>query len=255
LRIQILSDLHLEFGSAELAGTDSDVVVLAGDVGVGLRGLEWIKKQWPDRPVVYVPGNHEYYGGALPRTLEKLIAAASGTNVHVLDRAAVEIAGVRFLGATLWTDFDLLGERATAMVVAQRHVTDYKRIRVSPSFRKLSPFDTASLHSRSRRWLEAEIGCGRTRGAVIITHHAPSALSIQSEFASDPLSASYASNLSRLVAESGAALWVHGHTHHCVDYVIGGTRVVSNQRGYVDEPVEGFDPELVLEVNPSHGLR
>jgi predicted phosphodiesterase len=248
LRLHILSDLHLEFGPFPYESPDADVIVLAGDIALQANGLAWAAGARAGRPVVYVPGNHEYYGASIPRLTEKLKAAGRAYGIHVLDREVVEIQGLPFLGTTLWTDFELFGDRAAGMAAAQNAVTDYRRIRVSPSFRRLRPLDTAGMHLGSRRWLQREIAAGTTRHAIIVTHHAPSRLSLSSQELSDPLSSSDASNLDHLVQESGAALWVHGHTHHCVDYSIGTTRVVSNQRGYADEPVAGFHPGFVLDV-------
>lgn len=248
MRALVLSDLHLEFGLPTFGLGPADVVVLAGDIDVGIRGVEWAAQESAGRPVVYVPGNHEYYTHAVPRLIEKLRRAAGSAPVHVLDGDSVTIGGVRFLGATLWTDFELMGDRQVAMSAALETVTDYRKIRVAPSFRRLRPSDTASMHGRFRRWLEAEIEAGRTEGAVIVTHHAPSPRSLAPASATDLVNASYASDLEDLVASSRAALWIHGHTHHCVDYGIGMTRVVSNQRGYVDSPVPGFEPGLTLDL-------
>ena len=84
---------------------------------------------------------------------------------------------------------------------------------------------------------------------VIVTHHAPSLRSISPVFDQDLLNAAFASALDEMVAASEVPLWVHGHTHHCVDYRIGNTRVVSNQRGYPQEAVPGFNPRLVLVLD------
>jgi predicted phosphodiesterase len=248
LRILILSDLHLEFGPCDLPFSDADVIALAGDIGVGVRGLEWIKSRFPGRRVVYVPGNHEYYGDAMPKLTEKLVGMGHECGVDVLNRGDVEIDGVRFFGATLWTDFALWGDIPGAMSYAQQMVTDYKRVRVSPRFSKLRPLDTASQHGLTRRWLQRHADAGNLQNAVVLTHHAPSARSLAAPETRDPIDAAYASNLDSLIEASGARLWIHGHTHHCVRYRIGATEIVSNQRGYVDEPVPQFDPTLVLEM-------
>jgi hypothetical protein len=108
MRLRVFSDLHLEFERFDPPAVDADVVVLAGDIGTRTHGLTWALQTF-DVPVVYVPGNHEFYGGATPHLVHKLKAMAAGTHVHVLDEDAVVIGGVRFLGATMWTDFQLFG--------------------------------------------------------------------------------------------------------------------------------------------------
>ena len=108
MELQILSDLHIEFAPYEMIDTDADVVVLAGDIHLGERGFKWARDNIPDKVVVYVLGNHEFYKAATPRLIEKLTDRAAGTNIHVLENRSVAIGGIRFLGCTLWTDFDLL---------------------------------------------------------------------------------------------------------------------------------------------------
>jgi predicted phosphodiesterase len=248
MRIRILSDLHLEFGLAELPEVAADVVVLAGDVDKGVRGVGWAREQFAGVPVVYVVGNHEYYGHAVPQLTEKLRREAEATNVHLLEDRAVTLDGVTFLGCALWTDFDLHGNRHLAEIEANVRMTDYRAVRVSPQYRRLRPADTASLHHASRRWLERELAAPAEARRVVVTHHAPSARSLAPGTAHMPVSAAYASHLDALVEASGAALWVHGHTHHPVDYRIGATRVLSNPRGYAEEGVAGFDAGMVVEL-------
>jgi Icc-related predicted phosphoesterase len=96
--------------------------------------------------------------------------------------------------------------------------------------------------------LGTQVEQGNLRESVVVSHHAPSRRSLRPEFMDDLVSASYASSLDDLIKRSEATLWIHGHTHYCVDYQVGATRVLSNQMGYVDEPVEGFDPRFVLDV-------
>lgn len=199
MRIRVLSDLHTEIAPLELPHVDADVVVLAGDIGVRTRGLEWARRAFPSTPVVYVAGNHEYYGAALPHLTDKLRKLADGTNVSFLEHDEAVIGGVRFLGTTLWTDFGLFG----------------------------------------RRWREGP--------TVVVTHHAPALSSVQDRFRADLLTAAYASDMSALF-DGSAALWIHGHTHVRVDETCGGTRIVSNQRGYPDEPADGFDPAFTVDV-------
>ena len=69
MRIHLLSDLHNEFSSFVPVLLDCDLVILAGDIDLKSRGVEWAKKTF-SVPVLYVPGNHEFYGGHLTHTLE-----------------------------------------------------------------------------------------------------------------------------------------------------------------------------------------
>jgi predicted phosphodiesterase len=246
MRIRVLSDLHLEFGAVELPPAPADVVVLAGDIGLGDRGLEWGRKTFYGVPVLYVPGNHEYYGNALPHLLD-LLKIASGCDVRVLDGEEFRMGDVTFLGCTLWTDFQLDGDPRRAMLAAARGMTDYRRIQVSPTYRKLRPQDTAGLHRKARGWLETRLREGRGRKTVVVTHHAPSGKSLESVEGDGRLNPAYASNLESLIEETSPALWIHGHHHRKRDFRIGETRVIANPRGYPGEE-SGFEPGLVIEV-------
>ena len=110
MKILILSDLHLEFAQLPLMPTQADVVVLAGEIWKNDNGIYWARSTWPDKELVYVAGNHEFYGREREYVLANLRAAAEETGVHFLDNTEVVIRGVRFLGTTLWTDFELFNK-------------------------------------------------------------------------------------------------------------------------------------------------
>lgn len=249
MKLHVLSDLHTEFAPFSPPETDADALVLAGDTGVGLRGMERARG-WAEalgKPVVYVAGNHEFYGGAIPRHHEKLAAAAEGTGVRFLENGLAALGGARVLGCTLWTDFNLFGNRYLDAAAAQAVMNDFRKIRVSPAFHRFRPGDARRLHQKSVEWLRARLDEPFDGPTVVVTHHAPSLRSLDPSDRSDPVSAGDASDLEWLL-DGRAALWIHGHTHYRADYTAGGTRVVSNPRGYPDEPVPGFDPGLVVEV-------
>lgn len=281
MKLHILSDLHFEFGkwpkSVDVNSIDADVTVLAGDIGVGLDGLQWALGI--NRPVIYVMGNHEFYGQRPMNDLwRKAQEKVKGTNVHLLENESFLIddpghAGkcVRFLCSTLWTDFAILGDdhQQICMDAAAREMTDYHVIYVSrrghavgePGFTSrhqgdlLTPRRTLSLHQESRNFLEQELGRPPAAGSiteswrktVVVTHHAPSMQSLADQQAVAPLDASFASSLDHLVTK--ADLWIHGHTHIWVNYPVGTGRVISNPRGYSgQEAVSEFDPAFVVEV-------
>jgi len=253
VKINILSDLHLSRGELDPPRTGADVVVLAGDIARPAAAVEWARRL--GKPVVYVPGNHEFYGASLPGTVGQLHRLAAGSPVHVLDDGEVTLGGVRFLGSTLWTDFRLFGEgemRDAAVGEALRLVHDFRRIHLDDAHERLfTPLDAAALFMRHSAWLRARLAQAFDGPTIVVTHHAPSPRSIEPRFQNSLLNACFASDAEHLVAGSGAALWIHGHMHHSVDYTIGATRVVSNPRGYVvggrnENP--HFDPGFVVEV-------
>lgn len=248
MRIRLLSDLHLEFESFRYEHQGEDVVVLAGDIDVKGKALAWAKESLAQVPVLYVLGNHDFYGKAYPRLLDTLKAEAAGSNVSVLENDVVTIEGTNFFGCTLWTDFALHGDPRIYGAHCQSVMTDFKRIRFSNNFSKLRSVDVAGIHRTSRAWLDQALAARAGERNVVITHHAPSARSLPEAFFEDDASAAYASALDEMVERHAPALWLHGHEHASADYRIGACRVVTNARGYPDEPNAAFDPNLVVEI-------
>ncbi|MDP1526384.1 MAG: metallophosphoesterase [Rhodocyclaceae bacterium] len=258
MRIHVLSDLHLEFAGFTPPPNDADVVVLAGDIGLGVRGLEWAAETFavPDVPVIYVPGNHEYYKSDRRLTLSRLRERADQLGFRLLDNDAVEFRDlrsgtpVRFLGTTLWTDFKLFGDsyQSACMREAQRGLNDFRLIREGSH--KFTAANSLELHKMSRAWLETALQTPRTGVTVVVTHHLPSACSVAERYKNDLLSACFASELSALFGPM--SLWIHGHAHESLDYEMAGTRVLCNPRGYVGitgvAENSDFNPNLVVEV-------
>ena len=140
--MQVISDLHQEFGFTDMSFEKADLVILAGDVNLGTKGIEWIKSAIKNIPVIYVLGNHEYYKGSYPKTLNSIKGLSMDTNVHVLENASLVIDDITFHGATLWTDFALLGDSRLNGSICQGKMNDYKMIRKDPSYSKLRSIDT-----------------------------------------------------------------------------------------------------------------
>lgn len=247
MKIQILSDIHTEFKPFDYQPTDAEIVVLAGDIGEKTKGIKWARENITDKPVIYVLGNHEYYGDAYPKLIEDLKVIAKGTNVHLLENDIFKYEDINFIGCSLWTDFKLNGDQRAAIYDCQRGMTDYRMIRKSPQFSLLRPADTIAIHSASVDWLNRTLEAHKGEQNVVITHHAPSSLSESETYKGGMLSPAFASNLDHLVEK--ANLWIHGHMHESVDYRLGECRVLCNPRGYVPYEINpNFNPQLVVEL-------
>lgn len=266
MKLHILSDVHLEFGKwpkdVDINAIEADVTILAGDIGEGLEGIEWALSI--DRPVIYVMGNHEYYGQRPMTDLWRMARErVEHTHVHLLENESIQVGAVRFLGCTLWTDFAILGcdQQEHCMECARRSLSDYHSIHARSGLHgqhvcdRITPRKILSLHHESRDYLERELArFPRNVGerdewdkTVVVTHHAPSGLSLADQASGGFHDASYASNLESLVEK--ADLWIHGHTHIAIDYRIVSGRVVTNPRGYVDHMcVREFNPTKVIEI-------
>jgi Icc-related predicted phosphoesterase len=248
MKIHILSDLHLEFADYEPAPVEADVVILAGDIGSGCTGLSWALRHYGKTPVLYVPGNHEFYGHTPPGLIRQL-KDYEDTSLHVLDNEFIELNGVTFFGSTLWTDLLYYGNAGQASVDLKIGMFDYKDISMLPDMRKLEPEDTALMHEKALEELTTKLEFVNTERFVMITHHAPLAQSVPARFANSPLNPGFVSKLDNLVYDIAADLWVHGHIHQACDYRYKFTRVLNNPRGYPREENKiGFRPNLVVEI-------
>ena len=238
--IQLASDLHLDRLAARFPGEtlirpapDADVLVLAGDIACGVDGVR-LFADWPV-PVLYVPGNHEFFDTDWQRTRDALRRVAEGSPVRVLDEDECVYGGVRFLGCTLWTDY-ALDEQLDAgeqMQACARRMRDHAVIHVGA--RLFKPEDALAEHARSRDWLRRRLQQPFDGSTVVVTHHGPSERSVHPRFAGHPANPAYVSHLDAMV--SCADAWLHGHVHDSFDYVVPGEggracRVVANPRGY-----------------------
>jgi predicted phosphodiesterase len=246
----VLSDLHLERATFAAPPIDADVVVLAGDVALGTGDVQWAREWAGARPVLYVAGNHEFYGHAIPDLFTELRRASGGSPVHVLENDALVLGGVRFLGCTLWSDFEFDGpdRRAVSMEVCERAVNDYRLIGLGGADRSLATDDTLALHQASRRWLTEQLAQEHDGPTVVITHHAPLIRARPAKPLLRALGGAFASDLTELMGADRVALWIYGHTHMSADLELRGTRILSNPRGYPNQHVDGFDPARVIEV-------
>lgn len=282
MKLLVLSDLHLEFGQFHVPDVDFDAVILAGDIAVPASKVPF----WACRatnfgeatPIVFVPGNHEFYGAVMSNTLMDLRRASAGTNFHTLDCSELVVGGVRFLGCTLWTDFALRidtaagprSDAARSAREARRVLADFRAIRVleddeagssngrrRSTQRPFAPQDSVDLHRAHRAWLWEKLQEPVAVPTVVVTHHAPHRGSLAPQYAADWVSGAFVNELPLDFFEV-PSLWVHGHTHTSFDYRVGRCRVISNPRGYMlgSHPQtpenEHFDPTLVIEVPASN---
>lgn len=269
MNIHIASDLHLEFLEKKfpdylridrLYTPFADVLVLAGDVHVHNKAIEKFG-QWP-HPVLYVPGNHEFFEQAINPYVQGLRHRAQNTAMIVLFRDEFIFQGVRFLGCTLWTDYQLMGSgprQHLAMLACESRLVDHRKIRgvhaIGEGFSAQKAFE---CHLQDRAWLEQKLSEPFSGPTVVITHHAPSRASVHPRFKGDPCNAGFVSDLDGLVEK--ADLWIHGHVHDSFDYRIGKCRVVANPGSYASFVSKAktpqdlcwenahFDAQFVVEV-------
>ena len=272
MKISICSDLHLEFGYQELPG--GEVLILAGDIAEArsihrnyhstkvvqdtpnefYRCSEFFKWECAKYDqVFYVMGNHEHYHNRFDKTYD-ILKDVMPANVRLLENECAEYNGVVFMGATLWTD----NNRNDPLTIQHLKwsMNDYRVVKNHYEYKdvygKLMPEATGGVHRRTVEYFKLCLSMNKDKPVVMITHHAPSFNSIHERYKHDTLmNGGYASNLSELILDNPQIkYWVHGHMHDATDYMIGGTRVVSNPRGYVghESTVDNFKPDFTVEI-------
>ena len=257
MKLALYSDLHLEMHLQPKSAMpwrpselDIDVVVFAGDIAGGTDGLRWAAEAFRQCPVspeiLYVAGNHEYYGRDRRRLLAEMRETATKLGIHFLENDVLVLNGVRFLGTTLWSDFELYGRAAMAehMTAAQQRIRDYSTI-LSDDDRCIDPQETRYLHLEARAFLERELEKPFSGKTVVVTHFAPRPECVPEQFRGSVLSPYFTSDMTPLMRRYAIDLWAFGHTHHNINFVEGGCRIVSNQMGYPTERCAGFVDGLI----------
>ena len=246
MKIQVLSDLHLEhgerfsFGKAEGA----DVLVLAGDIDSFTCHVELIRSISQELPTVMILGNHEPIGHSIKKTVEAW-KAINIPNFYFLDNDTVEINGIHFIGSTLWTNLD--ADRVHHIAI-QNTISDFSMIFSDDKTGYVTIQDLQAEFDKSYSFIKEELAKPYDK-KVLITHHLPTFASVSQEHLNSPFNAAFASELSNmLLYTENLALCIHGHTHVCHDYMLGDVlRVVCNPRGYPHQN-NGFDPLKSVEI-------
>lgn len=268
MKLWVLSDIHLALSEARsfrrtLHVPAADICIVAGDVTDDLvAGLEWLGEVVrPHMPVVTVLGNHEFYGHDIPAGRRAASSISADLGLTLLDDTMSLIDGTRFVGGTLWSDFRLfegldqphLFTQRECMTTAKRQFADFDEIWATEASerqmaRLISPRDMCVLHEATAGFIDTATSGDFEGKTVVVTHHAPSPLSIAPRFRNEATSAAFASDLVPLIERRQPTLWVHGHVHESLDYKIGATQVVCNPKGYDRFPNATFQPDLVIEI-------
>lgn len=255
MKLQAVSDLHLEFHYRDIPNAGADVLILAGDIMTAaalaatpqsplyskreeyLKFLKDVSSRFAH--VVYVMGNHEHYKYLFNDTYNTLKFYLP-TNVHLLNNEYIDLDGYRFIGTTLWTD---LGNPISEMR-AEGCMNDYRIITYhnGANYHKLRASITTKEHKKAVEFIRKSA----TDNTIVVTHHGPSYLSISEKYKGDPLNDAYVTDLSELILDTEPLAWFHGHVHCSNDYRIGNTRVITNPGGYGNENPD-FDPKKVFE--------
>ena len=281
MRINVISDLHLEFSDLELPG--GEVLILSGDV----CEAKHVKAEYDvnnilneggpadgnfkrsDRytrffheecckynQVIYVAGNHEHYGHTFHKTIPHLKEVLPA-NVKILEKEAFEYNGVLFLGGTLWTDMNNFDQ--LTLYHMKSMMNDYRQVTMlnetNGAYHRLVPEHTTTEHVKTKelfKFFLAENRAKQNLPVVVCTHHSPSKISTHPRYTHDVImNGAYSSNLEEFILDNPEIrVWTHGHTHDVFDYKIGDTRIICNPRGYknYEQQAEQFDPTFGFDI-------
>ncbi len=269
MHIQLLSDLHLEENISFMPqpAPGADVLVLAGDIGSYQRSSALAQvgdedfglgrfADWPV-PVILVPGNHEYDALDFDATHARLRATCERLGLIWLERDTRVLQGVRFIGTTLWADFDALVPRGPNAELGQQLDARYKAFRAAEHYLRIAattrggePFLAQQIRDQAlvcQAWLRDALAQPFDGPTVVVTHFAPSVRSHDPRYGLQPGTAGFCNALDELLPL--ADLWLHGHLHCAVDYQAGRCRVVANPLGYADKGEQAaFAPQRTIAV-------
>ncbi|MCQ1768066.1 metallophosphoesterase [Neorhizobium galegae] len=270
MRAWIISDLHTSrldlLHPRSLIVPQADICVCAGDVAENIeRAIDFLHAEIaPHMTVVATLGNHDFYGSSIDRALEYARKWTAGTDVHVLENEAFERNDLRIIGATLWTDYEISAHaaghlpidarREVALRECSRVMRDFYEIRRSDERKEgeggfVTATELIARHNASRTYIENELAEPFKGTSIVLTHHAPSARSLDPRFEGQVSNAAFSSDLTEIIRTSRPNMWVHGHIHRFSDYGERDTRVLCNPRGYHREvDTSGFRPGFVIET-------
>ena len=268
MKFRVISDVHAEFFSLGELGLQlpvmpeehDTVLLIAGDLGVAGKPASYVpfatemSKRF--KYVAHIAGNHEFYGGSFVTVRDTINQeyrdAGISDNVGMFEREILEFDDVRVIMATLWTDFD--GGDPISIMEAANFMNDYRMIRTGqaaePLKFQLTPQDTYENFKISRDFIFEEVANAKADGkrVVVMTHHAPSRLSISPQYANAPSNGAFVSDLSNEILDADCDMvWIHGHVHQNQSYILGKCEVICNPHGYGNENPY-FNPELVFEI-------
>ena len=254
MKIQYISDLHLEFSDNsrwlkhnELSVT-GDVLVLAGDIFYLKNKVAPLANFWKwasanYRQVLIVPGNHEYYNyyDVMDKGLQWKWMFKN--NVGYYQNQVVRIDDIDFIMSTLWSRISPSDE-----YLVWKGMNDFRQIMYNG--RRFTPADFNAEHEKCLDFIKQSVAESTAKRIVVVTHHLPSMAVVSPEHKGSLLNSAFATELGNFIADSRIDAWIFGHSHANEEAIIGNTRLVCNQLGYVyyNENLAGFDGKRFIEI-------
>lgn len=253
-KIQIYSDLHCEFGQKVIPkNCNADVVINAGDFSNNLDHIKLMREWHSNSKIIYIAGNHEFYGtNIVPNRYRILHSCSEKYNIKFLQNEVFQYKDILFIGATLWTDFNLYGNQNNHKE-AFRRINDCRHITFSPR-KTMRSVNCIAEFNISLQFIKEQILLAKEKNlkTVVVTHHGVSSKSVHAKYGEHYVNTAFSSNLDDFILTHEPDIWVHGHTHDSFDYNIGKTRIIVNPKGYesFSGKLENSDwkEDLVIEI-------
>ncbi len=253
MKIQVLTDLHREFYTninwEPKISSRADLLVFAGDIHTSYEGIkEYFQKvrTQTKAPILYVLGNHEYYGHSFTtaaRMYNKVLEPIPETTI--LDNFVYKVEDIVILGTTLWTDFN----KERDIVAALQGLNDFRVIRANTeNYDPVTPVTIIKKYNQNKDWLKENLEKYSDKKIIVVTHHVPSYRLIHRHFKGSSLNGAFVVDMEDMINQYQPKYWLCGHVHNFFDIQLGKTRVIVNPVGYPHENKTGYKENFLIEV-------
>lgn len=259
MKIHFYSDIHADINNIQNPATvidtseHADLYIDAGDTGSLLATQRFYRNSfWNDKQAVFIAGNHLCYG--IYDTLSTVEESLSNefhinNNVSFLQNSEKHFGDIVVLGTTLWTDFKVFGSQELSLKYAVRALNDFRSVMYTEDA-YLSPKDTVVLNSLAKKYIHKRLKKNPTKKYIIVTHHTPSLRSSSPQYLNDPITPCFCNDMEDFIEQhDNILMWIHGHVHNAVYYMIGNVPIICNPYGYKTyQEASGYVSNAVLEV-------
>ena len=260
LKIQFVSDLHLEFNENRVwlethpLEVTGDILLIAGDTAYldvpeserdtysQYAFWDWASEHY--KQVIVCLGNHDFYGYYDLATIPDEYCKEIRHNVHAYYNKVISIGDVDIIVSTLWAFIEPFNAYQT-----EKGVSDFYRILYNGH--RLTADDFNEEHERCFDFIRKAVKESKAQTKIVLTHHVPTQLCTAEEFRGSSINGAFTVELGGYIADSGIDYWIYGHSHRNIDAKIGKTHILSNQLGYISHGeyrFNGFDPGKCLLV-------
>jgi UDP-2,3-diacylglucosamine pyrophosphatase LpxH len=162
--------------------------------------------------------------------------------VHYHYNAVIRIDNIDLIVSTLWAKIP--PENA---FITQKNVSDFYRIIYGDNLLTANDFNTE--HERCANFIKESVTKSKAEKIVVATHHVPSFELMAKEFQNSRINGAFTCELGNYISDNRIDYWIYGHSHRNINKIIGNTKCVTNQLGYVSHSEHlTFEREKIIEI-------